>query len=681
MFRSKLSRLLVLGLLFPASTFSAEISEKNKELAERGMNLGFAFGELITAAASEAKLPPADYGGENASKALEAMRVNYKREFTMQRAGVKLIDGTADLAITAVATSGMPGILMGSTLAYAKTKAMGVLSDEVDRNAKIYLAKNLDKFSADNGMDYASLNASGDAKRISDAIDKNGLLSDLASSMVGDDRAIETVRAAVVRNILTTQKYALDQIASTNANAADAKAKLTQVSKDLKSYSAKVDRAVEKLSTRATELETSMLASQKAIESLTERTSANTKDLRIVGDVLFSQSPPAQKLQLLKAGFYGSMDPANMKDLVTQLEGEEKKEKFVKEMQNVVGVVNDISTIAKNLNINLGPQINQAIGFANVAGQAVAAYMSGNPLGAVAAVSSLFGKGSSDPGAARHAAMMNYLKREFEEVNRKLVAIHDLQVQTIKAIGQLAENIANLQKQMHARFEALTYEVETIQMATRAMLYAGIYHCFDLRAQWREAVPSLRTVVIPNIDQLEAITPITSYDEVEKCLVSMRTLLAQATTSYSAFAQSPLAVRLANSSGATFPVPDTDKLEEYRSKVQSFEQGHYRPSYLLATQYSRARGTSSAALLWSYSLPARTVRDLDQKVGLIKAEEAFCIRKTLASRPIVNLLCPSNIDSMVSPELLSLAKSVLVEKRANERADSILGSAMLQEPR
>lgn len=671
------------GLALSQSPPPSSLTSGQKVIAERTLDFGFAFADLIMTGAKEHKLPPADYGGENAGKALAAMRTNYAKEFAMQRASVKLLDATLNVAIASgvVMTAGMPAILAGSSLGYVKTKAMGLLSDEVDRNARIFLAMHLDKFTADNGMGYEALRADGSAAKIREGIDKNGLLNETIASMAGDPVAAETLRAAVVRNIQTTQKSTLDQIAATNANVSDAQAKLIKVSKDLHTYTDNISKSMKNLDVRATDLENAMRSSQKAIESLTQRTASNSKDLRIVGDVLFSQSPPAQKLQLLRADFYGEMDPENKRDLITQLEGEVKKEKFIQGMQSVVGNINSIGTIAKNLNIDLGPDVDQAISLGNVAAQAVTAYLSGNPLAAVAAVSSLFGGGASDPDASRHAAMMAYLQKEFEKINVKLDEIIDLQKKTIQAIDQLAINVETLQRQMHARFDSLTYEVETIQQATRVMLYDGINHCFVLRDQWRSQAPKLRMVTIPEVEHLEVIAPLSSFAEVERCISSLRSLLALSTTMYSNFSQNPLAVRLSGVvPNAAFPMPAAEKVADYRSKVEVFDQGHFQPAFALVTQYSRAEWPTTPGLLWSFAIPARSVGALDRKLLLLKGGSGYCVKDTLLNKPVVNLLCPSNQDSLTSLEELPVQQAGSLEGRAAIRANDLLRSAMIQEP-
>jgi hypothetical protein len=661
----------------------ANLTDGQKLIAERTLDFGFAFGDLIMAGAMEHKLPPIYYGDQNAGIALEAMRTNYSKEFAMQRSAVKLLDASLNVAIAGgvVVTGGMPAILAGSSLGYVKTKAMGALGEEVDRNAKIFLAGHLNKFTADNGLDYEQLRRSGDPDKIRAAIDKNGLLNDAIARMAGDPVAAETLRAAVVHNIQTTQKATLDQIKATNANVAEAQTKLLKVAQDLRTYTTNVTRSVESLQGRASALEAAMQSSQNAIESLTKRTASNAKDLRIVGDVLFSQSPPAQKLQLLRADFYGDMNSESKKDLITQLEGEVKKQKFVEGMQDVVGTVNSISTIAKNLNLNLGPDVDRAISLGNVASQAVTAYLSGNPVAAVAAVSSLFGRGAKDPAAARHAAMMLYLRQEFSKINLKLDKIIDLQVQTLQAMEQLAVNIETLQKQMHARFDFLGYEIDTIQQITRSMVYDGINHCFVLRDNLRMMAPALRKVVIPEMAHLEAIAPLSSFTDVERCISSLRSVLALSTKVYSNFSQSPLAVRLSGIvPNSAFTVPSADKLASYRSKVQEFDEAAFQPTFSLVTRYPKANWPTTPGLLWSFAMPARTVRALDLKVALLGEQSGYCIKGTFVNKPIVNLLCPPEQDSTMEAEDLPATPAATMEGRAIVRAGDLLRSAMIQEP-
>jgi hypothetical protein len=184
-------------------------------------------------------------------------------------------------------------------------------------------------------------------------------------------------------------------------------------------------------------LDKSVLNLNSKMAEVNQTLSSHGKQLTFLSDIAFSQMGPGQKAKALKTGIFADrfsckkgMEEKECKNqetlktgLISQFEAEENVMRNVKDFSSFTRDISSISNIANNLGID-APMLNEAVKVSSAASQAFNAYISGNPLGAISAVSSLFGGSKPDPAARRHKQMMNYLSKQFAAIHKQFDSVH-----------------------------------------------------------------------------------------------------------------------------------------------------------------------------------------------------------------------------------------------------------------
>ena len=210
----------------------------------------------------------------------------------------------------------------------------------------------------------------------------------------------------------------------------------------------------------------------------------------LVADFIFSGLPPDQKVAALRTGLMDNRlrcspgtsgcDPAEIKAaMVKSYEAQARIMKNVKVAGDILQGINDIQAIAGNLGIDLGKDGNQALQIASGAVSAYIGVMSGNPLGAIASITSIFGN-KSDPDAKRFQIMMGYLRKQFGIINEKLDAVLENQQTILDAVISVAEQLEQIYKNLDGRLENMEWEQRRISETLKELIWADWKSCFSM---------------------------------------------------------------------------------------------------------------------------------------------------------------------------------------------------------
>ena len=202
----------------------------------------------------------------------------------------------------------------------------------------------------------------------------------------------------------------------------------------------------------------------------------NAKDIKFMKDFMYGQMSPKQKLKAINSGVYGENFKKEKIELIKLQAG------FQENVGNLVNGGNQIATIASNLGVKLPKEFNEALSFGNKAyssiNGAMTAILNGQYLGAVAALTNLFGK-KRDVGAERHAQVMKALG----VINKKLDVVLANQEEMLKNQKQIMEN----QRSIYAKL----IDIEQLVIKSSQLLFDRIELTREDIAQNRKALLGL----------------------------------------------------------------------------------------------------------------------------------------------------------------------------------------------
>lgn len=221
---------------------------------------------------------------------------------------------------------------------------------------------------------------------------------------------INNVKDDLSAHIVFTQRV----MSQTEKRLASLKGKMTQLDKDIKELGA-------------------------GLNAVAQDAKATSYQVGQIQEVLFDQQPPAVKVRMLenRAAFPG-LKENQRSELLKLYKYEAKKVEIQATVSKVVNTARDVNTILSNL-VGHDPRINQAVQYASVAQTALSFAFSTppNPIGAIAAVSGLFGNQREDPtqaGLQQISQQLSGLKKQIDEVIK-------LQVGTLSALRHFQSNL------------------------------------------------------------------------------------------------------------------------------------------------------------------------------------------------------------------------------------------------
>lgn len=373
----------------------------------------------------------------------------------------------------------------------------------------------------------------------------------------------------------------------------------------------------------------------------------------LIVDFMFSGLSPADKAAALRSGLMDdrircpetepSCDPARIRaSLIEGFEAQAEMMESVMAVQDAQKVVANALTIANNLGIELPEEVGDAVKIGMAAANLYIAYQTGDIMGGLVAVSSLFGGGGSDPDAERFAIMMAYLKEQFAIVNEKLDLIIKNQAAIFDAVVAVSEQLEATYIALDGRLASMQYEQEVIAANLRSLIWGTWGTCYAVydyavnpnATVGQPAIVDLSTMSFPSFDAVQEVLAAREA-EVLDCRQQIVTSVS-GVTAMSVFSNflddDKIFERAALLDPGLFPAPlrpenGAEAVEEvkeeafdWRSLAQRRREELVDPSITLALNWREREQMSMSTLALFLGSRIEDVTSLERALALVKAD-------------------------------------------------------------
>lgn len=447
---------------------------------------------------------------QNAAQAAMDRYDKFRRAHASAQSGRRGFAATADGIIGASAAVGIvPGVVGGVIL----RGAIGYANAELDRLSRQVSINYLKAVSdvilqSTNETDLTAL-ALNDQDGLKRVLEENeNLLMGIRerAGQSNDSGLISTTAATIAQ---AAHYAASNGIVLGAANAADIQridAQLTDFISKTRVSLKQTARVAAEHAKRIGELETDIAdlrGSTDAMEAELGRLGAN-QDL--VVDFVYSRMKLDERAVALETGLVDrriscpeeepDCDVTAVKNaLLARYRDEAEVVRTVKAIDSVLQDAGTALQIAKDLNINVPPEIAQGLVLANAAFAAVTTW-STNPLGAIQVITGLFGS-KKDAEAEQHATLVKYLADNFEHINQQLVQIQENQQSIMDGLVAVSEQIADMHRDLDGRLSALHSEVLVVGENVRTLLWEDLRNCASVFENARNSVGERGSVIDP----------------------------------------------------------------------------------------------------------------------------------------------------------------------------------------
>ncbi len=677
----------------------AEVAKRNKEIAELLLKKGASIGKMVMKTVEYKQqldaMPP-----DSPEADLKAVGLQYQTQVDEASFAVEQLTIARDLVGVGIAgglsvtgVGVVPGFVAKAAWNAATDYGLNALNKDMTDKSSAFLAINIDKWTAEVGLDPKAEWSKMSPEELREKLEKvDGPLANLKKDMSDNPEGYRIASEAAIKTLQKTNYAVLDKLQSQGNAIKDAQQNLAKQGKDIADFEKFATAQLKDQSDKIAGLTKEMDETRDALGRLQSSLDANTAQTRAVADVLFANMSPREKLAALDGSLVSHLSDGTKKDLKKVLTAEVKKQETLETFNKVVSNLASVHAIASNLGIK-SPELAKAVQVATVAQSAISQAMSGNYLGAVAAVSGLFG-GQTDPAAERHQQLMAYLESAFREVNAKLDEILDNQKKMMTAIVGLSEQMAEYNRALHQRLDRMEFEQKRILDISQQILWQNFIPCstayqFSLRT-WvdpKDASPkSTRFADELGFQSLEDVLHVrdNASDAMRDCIKQVSGIWTR-TKKNDLYGQILSLQSVRKSSEqilGDIPLEVRDKIEKDKqyyvgSDIQTYLNDVYSPLLAVALKDAAADKPTGpggiAHLLVSSLAPSRSLTSYRQKQQSIAGlSKRLCGSESLLNGRWYELLC--------TPEYLYPPKPVVPSTPAQEAAASQRTFVLFSEP-
>lgn len=438
---------------------------------------------------------------KNAAQAAMARYEEMRGAYGFAQSGGREFAAIADGIIGgSVAVGSVPGVVGGVIL----RGAIGIANAELDRQSRQVSMDYLNAVSGailqgtgETDLTALALNDPEGLQRVLE--EREDLLEGVRkrAAQTGDTALVGNVAAAVAQAANDAARQGLVLGATIAADTRRIDAQLTDFMSETRASLARTAKALEGHATRIGALDADIGDLRGSVENMEAEIGRLGASQDLVVDFVYSRMTAAERADALETGLVdrriscpeGKPDCDKAKVRNALIERYRDEAEVVRKVEAIGSVLQDAGTtlrIAKDLGLDVPPEIGHGLAFANAAFTAFTSW-STNPLGAIQAITSLFGS-KRDVAAERHAAMMNYLVDGFENVNEQLGRIQENQQSIMHALVNVSEQIARMHRDLDGRLSALHSEVLVVGANVRALLWEDLQSCAYVFQQARNPV-------------------------------------------------------------------------------------------------------------------------------------------------------------------------------------------------
>ena len=511
--------------------------------------------------------------------------------------------------------------------------------------------------------------------------------------------------AASVAKVADAKAVAAYNLASGNA------VDIAQLDKGFSEFSNFVDQEFKKANARfddheirLVDLEADVENWEIAVGEMQSQIGQLGRNQDLIADFAFARMSPSERVSALEAGLLdrrircptnataGCDSDAIRASMIARYSKEAEIQETLKALGGIVKDANTALKIAGDLGLDVPEEIGVAVNVATAAFNAFASFSTGNFLDGISAITGLFG-GKKDPVAERHKQMMEYLRKNFEIINKRLDALREGQERIMEGFVQVSEQIHALHIDMDARFRALDFRIDLVDQRLRQLIWKDWASCNTVADFARFPSNDIRLSYVDRqtlfFDSLRARVAVLNADEgaVRSCMRVLNdglgaTISPDGWSRFGAFVDlergllnlTPEQVYRLEQTGADWSrlersIKDGEAVD-YRPLLPKFIDEIVKPSSTIVRAWAEREVIDDKTLLYLLAGASQTVNDLNQLLGIVFPEALDTAGWTFQCDPddprfllIGGAICRTDeVDALVDAHLASaLDTEALIE--------------------
>jgi hypothetical protein len=654
------------------------------DLAKAGVNFGVSFYKGLGASYQSGQAQRAydkAVGNATLDFDLSAIADAYKTKKEESRATANFVSSSTDVAIKGAVFVGLasgvgtvPTAIFAAVTNYANDEVANKIRAAGDQRALGFLKDATQNWQTTNGITFQSVKTKLEAHDTNGAIhdfDKaTGMLTKLHDQLSDDPAAAEAALKLILDTMKNTTEASILQIGENTMAIDDLAGQARVTTKLFKQTSDALD--VYKVQLVKTNQVLNGASDQ--IKALELSQTITNQQVGAIEDVLYDQQSAGVKIHLLQNGYKPGLVPEQRQQLITYFKAEVQKQELIADTAQVVNVAQELQGILGNLGIQ-DRTLNKAVQVGAVAQKALSAALTGNYLGAIMSVTSLFGS-QSDPESEHFAAIMGKLA----EMDKKLDDIIKLQIQTLEAIQTLSKQVADMDKRLNQRLDDIAFEVQVISDNLKAHMWQNFTPCnnaYQDRTADQKASFDNDSFNFSTIKDVEVFVAKNRTYAIQ-CAISLQGLF-ESIKNTNLFGRE-LSLRTAAATDFSVAPKQADRLTQ--PELKGFLDDLYTPSIQLVEGKWDPSWGATATLIALLGDPAANLSDLklktDQLDGAKTSNKPFhaCSAPTVLSRRLRSLLCDDNLYEPIEvPKGFSPAN----ENTASQRTASFMGDPLVRD--
>lgn len=664
-------RSILIGLLLSATAITPcnAASEANPAPALIG-NLGGAAAKIYLARTPGMKIPASGLPVEKQSAVVEETLKNYANVRSTYYAGATAnqIMGVSTEAFFGAAALRMPSPLakVSFLLAGAMVKSVNDAANERilaagREKGRQFLAQEKDKILSSAGVkSFSELKGQRSIEQMRDAVvAATDNFDDIRTRAGGDVILADNARDLLIDTLTSTAPQVLDALSNQSAKQEEFAEFMIQ----MKVYTAETSKTLDAHAEAITGLGAKVEGLSQSIAYVNTELKRQGRDQSIISDFVFDEMSPRKKAESLKAGFLQERFECTAAEgnncekqafkagLITKFEREADIQDFVQTAGILTSGIKDINTIATNFGID-SPELNQAAEIGNAAMGAVTAYLSGNPIGAVAAISGLFGE-KKDP----NAATMQYLR----QIDRKLDVIIENQKILLQAVNELSEQVQKGFEAIDDRLSRMEFEQNSMSQGVRLLISNNWASCFSVvefarsrsdRGEYLYIDPKQET--FNSFEDIRRLATVKGQD-FRTCLTTVGSDMSKigAVQHFGNFIDARWAIseKLVPDAGT---LANPDEATKWQSLLQRFDNVLVAPAVEITADYALKRELSRASTFALLASPAAQTLQLRTQISDRAAAPFECYTGKGGDERLYSLFClPQQNPEQQATDLLS----------------------------
>jgi hypothetical protein len=467
-----LSRLTVISLILSSAAVPVDAQEINPQLAAAMVRFGGSWIKVV-ATAGDTTVKASNRPLSEQEAVVQAVLNDYKATKAASESTVLgtralaefAVDGTAALMASSV-VGAVPALVVKATGQLATDTFIGEMQAEADRTTRNFLANHKDEIINKAGLSSARIRGMDQGEIARQLKQNTTIFSDIEKTLPDDQNAREFSQNLIIQTLTNVQIETLKASKEQSQN-------LTDVARGFSDYKRITFERLKRHERNLGEMQGAIREVSGSISDLNEKIKSQSRDQSFVADFVFKKMDPQTKSEALKNGFMADKfkcpdgrdqcDSAKLREvLILRFQAEARVQNITNELANTAETLGNVSALANNLGIKI-KGLDQAARLGNVASSAFMQAAAGNYLGAAVAVTGMFAA-QKNPEEERFKALMGYLQREFQEVNRKLDEI-------LKNQQKIMDAISAVSKQLQKVYVALDERLARIEFDTKRAVY------------------------------------------------------------------------------------------------------------------------------------------------------------------------------------------------------------------